>query len=95
MASTHETHQTVDPTGDLDYYRNRVHQLEAQIVAVRAVVHVGDPDWRRRCETAADALRDLLALPDTRLGAWETRYVGALNEPLRDILAELTGAGAS
>lgn len=93
MASTHETHQTVDPTGDLDYYRNRVHQLEAQIAAVRAVVR--EPDYRRRCEDAADALRRLLAVPTDRAGSWEASHVEALDEPLRDILAELTGAGAS
>lgn len=37
-------------------------------------------------KSAAELLRDLLALPERRPGCWEARHVEALEEPLRAIL---------
>lgn len=95
MASTPEQqheHETTDELrDDLEYYRERAVQLEDIVTGVRAVVNVGRPDWRRRCENAAAALRRVLSLPDDRPGAWEAQHVSALDEPLRDVLAVLEG----
>ena len=76
---------------DSQLQRDELHRLESKLTAVRAVVNGGEPDWRRRCENAAAALRRVLSLPDDRPGAWEAQHVSALDEPLRDVLAVLEG----
>jgi hypothetical protein len=76
----------------VDELLDELHKAESKLTAVRAVVNSGEPDWRRRCENAAAALRGLLSLPDERPGSWEAEPVGKLDEPLRDVLALLDGA---
>lgn len=82
MASEHE----------LAALRDRVHHLESQVTAVRAVVNAG-PDYRRRCTDGVVALRALLALPTTRPGSWEAEPVTKLQDELRDVLHTLEGDG--
>ena len=79
---------THDDTGLLD----ELHQLRNTVIAVRAVLDVDRPNYKRRCEDAATALRAHLALPADRPGAWEAEPVKRLEEPLRDVLAVLDGA---
>lgn len=92
MTSTQHEPEPVE-SDELTYYRDRVHHLESQLTAIRAVVDVGEPDRRRRCEDAAATLTGLLAIPDVREGAWESPHVSALDEQLRDVLADLEGGG--
>ena len=77
---------------DNQLQRDELHHLESKLAAVRAVVNSGEPDWRRRCEAAATALRRQLAVPDERQGSWEAEPVHTLDEPLRGVLAVLDGA---
>ena len=58
---------------DSQLQRDEIHRLESKPTAVRAVVNSDEPDWRRRCEDAAAALRRVLNLPDDRAGSWGKR----------------------
>ena len=55
----------------VDDDHDELHRLPSQLVAVRAVMGVGEPDYRARCDTAADTLRALLSLPSRRPGGWK------------------------
>ncbi|HSJ45542.1 MAG TPA: hypothetical protein VK923_12730 [Euzebyales bacterium] len=71
---------------------DELHAVRNTVVAIRAVLSVGEPDHRTRCRDAAAALRSLLSVPTDRPAAWEAEPVQRLEEPLRDVLAVLDGA---
>ena len=68
---------------------DELHQLRTMVTGVRAVINVGRPNYKRRCEDATDALIRLLNLPGERPGSWEAPVVTRLEHELRDVLAVL------
>ena len=88
MMIEHDQTATVDREL-YDEVRDRVHRLESQVTAVRAVVNKGEPDYYRSIFAASQLLYALLRLPDERPGSWEAPHVAALWEPLCVILDAL------
>ena len=103
MDSQHDTTEPVD--GDTDHYREQLQVAVTALQACDAAIKLANDrlehgvGYRKsdaaRIADAADAVRALLAVPTGRPGSWEASHVEALDEQLRDVLAELTGAGAS
>jgi hypothetical protein len=88
MNSEHDTTATVDREL-YDEVRDRVHRLELQVTAVRAVVNQGELDYLASIYAASQLLYALLALPDERPGSSEAQHVTALSEQLCEVLDAL------
>lgn len=82
---------TSEPRADLDALRATVRRLGTRMVAIRAIAASDEPDYQCRCDDAADGLRRLLALPDTRPGSWEAEPIRALDDELRGVVRVLEG----